>query len=628
MIVLLILLGIILKALLFIPIYFLCRRNFDDPIFCGIFSYLLTLVLIIGEFGLLSFFYLLCPIVFVIVSMFSSFALGFICWKKYKKTDALPWTDQAKSLFRSKSFYVSVGIIIIIFTALSVRSLYYYDTTDDAFVQGMPKLGHMLQHHSVFVSYPSATINTFSNENLGEMNALYYMLLTGQDRAAGFGNVEIWLFLFWIFLWIPHSIGVDRKYVGSIALFASTASVVLGLAMTIKTDLIAMGLLPFAAMACYAYYRDRELRYLFSALVVLLALGASKITVLPAAGLAGLLILFVAFQKSNNNRPHTFKLILNVLPIALILCSRYIANFFTYGNPVQRALNEKASFSLSHLWATLMGVVKGFLETPNLIKTINIPAHNWVLTKGLGYAGYPAAFTFLIAIVIFFYMIIQKNRRMKNKIEIILSIAPFVLGFLFTAMSTVWQEWSFRYFAPYILIVILLGCAYLALWLHSKGFRDAALLSISALLIISVLNGFAAFRQGQAIPLPLKEEKKLSLLERKLLYSSIVKYSELSAIPNLLQIFHSQGTALVLEGFSMPYYHFFGVNGNVHVDIAYDSDALISKVSQKNYDIVAITVSNYDSLNFANVEESLKNLNYNRYVTQGGAKKRRQAEEG
>jgi len=513
---------------------------------------------------------------------------------------------------------------IAVFLVLAFRSLYYYDPTYDALVQGMTKLAFIQQHKSLFVHYKTIMVNTFSNEWLGEMNGLYYLLISQKDQAIGFANTEVWLFLFFLFLWVPTAFGYSGRYTGIISLSATATSVCFGLAVTMKTDLLSVGLLPFTVALLYVYYKTEESFYLFVSIVAIGALAGSKITVMPTAGLLAVaLMIFIIFGAKKRS---WFPILLGLffgIPSNL----RYILNLIQYGNPFQRVQNEKMEISFSTFAGNVKGILSGFNETPKLIYTRSVDSGGEVLYNALGYLGYTMLLVCAVGLITFLILTIKnkvRNTLLMTK-TIVFIFIPFVLGLVFVLFSTPWYPWSFRYFAGYVLTVVLVFTTYLFIILQkvkktwiSIGF---VLCMVIALAVPSVLNVAANFRIGQAIPVSLSTQKTLNSLQRKLLYVWRGNYDELAAVPGFLTLYENGGDALVLCEWNVMYYQYFGKDHCIHMDLAYDAADLLQRLNDRDYNIIVVASTNYSSQinGYAAVEDRLGTLGYTRYITRNGA---------
>lgn len=599
--------AVAVKALLIGSVYSLARYYYNVWLerllvaYLGAITLQTLVMLVLSCFGVLNAKWLIvgmiiCASVFVVIAY----------WRREK---------EKKSLIRSRehlriAHIVIIIVFLIVFIGLLVRPFFYYDTTDDALIQGMPKLAFIQQHASLFVNYKSITINTFSNEWLGELNGLFYMFVVGIDRAAGFGNVEVFLFLTGIFLYVPRAIGYNGQYQWEIAFAGVTWPVVLGLSMTIKTDLFAIGLLPLCVAFLVHYYKTEGKEYLFASILTLGAASGAKISILPATGL--LLIALVIFYFFQARKKYVLPVILGGSSF-VINCFRYLLNLIQYHNPFQRAINEKASFSVENLVNSFLGLLLEYNETPELIKTVKMYSScNWVLTKGTGYIGYLLLILYFMAII----RVVLDKERNKNCLLIRNIGIPILCGFIFFLVSTVWYDWSFRYVAPYLMVMYFVSVVLLEK--YEERHKIVSKVAIGLLVVGSIMNSVSAFRWGQAYPLDAKEIQKLPETQQKLIFSSLPQYDDLAEVPGLMDILSSGGEALVYDTFSYAYYQFFGDNHCVYLDLAYDEEALIEKANDKNYDFYVIATTKEDTENYERAREYFEKEGCKTYETSNG----------
>ncbi len=585
-------LAVLLKMVLLSGCYAFVRPFFRTRLESAVLTYLASLVVQNGVFLLLSPFHRLTPLGIVLGYLLCAGVLWtFALWMRKKKEDN---TSSKTSIAFRLSFTDGVALFLfaLLFVGLLLRPFFYFDTTDDALIQGMPKLAFMEQQGTLFVHYDSMTVNTFSNEWLGELNGLYYMLLVGEDMAAGFGNVEMYLFIAVSFVYTVRAFGYRGKYTLPLAFFALSMPVLTGLVMTIKTDLVSIALLPLAAALLMEYYRTQKPSLLFASIVAIGATAASKISVLPGAGL--LLIALVIFYFSKAEKKPVRPVLLGAL-CALVLCNRYVINLFQYGNPFQRALNEKMSFSLANFGRSLIGIKGEFFEAKELIDTLpRWSSSNWVLTKGFGYCGILCLVLFMLAAV---FAVLKRKQNEKCGFFLLWIGTPVFLGFCFFCASSVWYDWSFRYVVPYIMV--LLFASFAALYraeemTEGKRTRILSCALVCVLLLGGACNALSLFRTGQAYPYAMSEES-FDKTRKKLAYASSPKYADLAEVPGLLSIFENGGSCLLFDTFSYPYYHFFGDNHCVKVDLAYDEDALIEQAFDKDYTFYVIATTREDN---------------------------------
>ena len=507
-----------------------------------------------------------------------------------------------------------MAAMVVMFALLIFHNVYYYDNTSDGMMQGMPKLAFIQQAGSLFVRYNTPSPNIFANECLGEMNGLYYLLFTLQDEAILAGNSEIWLMSYFGFLYAVRSFGYRGKLDGVLALSCSMIPVMTGIAMTLKTDLISMILPVVSVVLLFEYYRNQTSANLFAAILFLGAMAASKITVLPLAGLLLIGLVLFYFTRAKE-RP--------VLPVLcggflfVVMCNRYVINLLQYGNPFIRPANEKMSFSLSNFMGNLQGIIESCNEIPELIATIEPRSiSNFVLIRGMGYSGW--LFIGLVCFGVVFALwklVASRNRRPKGKdfVPTIFVWIPFALALIFVMFSTVWYAWSFRYLAGYVLTMYLLLGALLFSALKANGNWFKILMSglLAVLMIcLSTANGIYNFRYGQAIPTSLEVQRQYPSTIRKLLYSDVERIETWQDDAALLHLFENGGTGLVMIEFSVPFYQYFGDDNCVKIDMAGTQEELLEWFESGEYDLVAVASTHYQPDQYSDLESALSAAGY------------------
>lgn len=580
--------GLVLKCALIGSIYLLTRHYYRSRLESFVIAWL-------GMFGVQNL--IMCILSFgnhlnavgLVTGMCICIIIFLLFTYKYREKEIV---SCQRTVSLNKEAVLIIILFGVLFFGLCMRPLFYYDTTEDALVQGMAKLAFFQQHESLFVKYDTLTINTFSNEWLGELNGLYYLIFTGKDMAATYGNVEIYLFVSIVFLYVIGIYGYHGKHTFAYAFLACTLPVVTGVSMTIKTDLIAIALLPLAVAFLMEYYQNESSELLFAAITALGATAGAKIAVLPAAGL--LLIALVIYYLKKAEKHPVFPVIFGAFWF-VVFCSRYVINLVQYGNPFQRIESEKATFSFWHLWGSIIGIVGEFNEIPELLATLpKYSSWNWVVNKGTGYAGYILAFIFLITL---FLAIKQKVQRTSLFCYVAL---PILGGITFFMLSTVWQRWSFRYVAPYIMILYFF-CIGKSAKLEDRFCKSVTFFSC-IIILASTMNAISAFRWGQAFPYTINESYNMSSTEKKMWCSSAAQYKDLIDIPELMEIFSNGGTGLVFDTYSYPYYQFFGDDHCVWIDLAYDEECLIQQAEDRDYDFYVIATTKEDTVNYRNAK--------------------------
>ena len=334
-----------------------------------------------------------------------------------------------------------------------------------------------------------------------------------------------------------------------------------------------------------------------------------------------LILMYHFFFRSHKKR---------LMPVACgacffaVACVRYVLNMWYYHNPFQRAINEKASLSLSNLHNSITGILSEFNETPEIWRT-RAPwsSSNWSVEKGLGWAGYPFLAILVIAAVWFIIRWLRAKMPI-SRVKFGYLAMPVLGGFIFTMMATPWYVWSFRYYAPYVFSAVLVSAAWLSARWNEPHIKKPVLwfgrAAAYLILVLScALNGQYSFRYGQAIPATYEQIQVMAPIEKKLVYSSFAKASDLMAIPKLMDTLQHGGRALVVTNFMAPtYYQYFGDNACVAVDLALDANQLLEETTAKkiNYDFFAV---NFDPSIGCEAEDALltqplESLGYEKYL--------------
>lgn len=518
-----------------------------------------------------------------------------------------------KVVFDNKIYnLLAVCIVVCVVLLLFYHNIIYYDTTDDALTQGMTKLAFIQQHSTLFVHYNTVTINTFSNEWFSELNGLYYLLVTGKDNFVFVGNTEVYIFILCVLFELVNYFSYKGKNKWVIVGYLGTTPVLMGLAMTIKTDLASCVMVGLMIVIFREYFQSKEDFGLMLCIAMVGIVAATKITVVPVAGLYAIALVIYYFIHIKNKK--FWPIALGVAE-ALVFSSRYIINLIVYHNPFQRALNEKVSMSFGNLLVNIKGIISRFFETRLLVNTLEKwSSHNWAITKGIGYGGE------LIFILIVGYSIYKLVKRKIISRDLKYLILPYLGGLFYVLIGTIWYEWSFRYFYPYIFIIEVLAIIKVFNYMEkSQNYKVVKTFSYSVLLIMLCLNSVRAFREGQAIPVSENEALRMSKIEKKLLYSDLVHYNDIKEIPQLVDILESGGSGLVLDEFSVPYYEFFGDDNCVQVDLVADKNELLQNYQNTDYDFIAIASLAYDESLYTEFEKEMQIAGYQKYTGSYGA---------
>ncbi|MBB3945905.1 hypothetical protein GGQ73_001840 [Rhizobium skierniewicense] len=354
------------------------------------------------------------------------------------------------------------------------KCVFFQEFTLDAQTYGLPRLGLWMNYQSVLIHMPTEQINIFSNEWNGEINALLYGIAAGNVQGLMFGNLEIFLVAFLSICLLSRQLGASRQWSAMVAAVLSTAPVCLGVAGTLKGDLLAVPAVAMAASWIVIYCRKQTA--VSAAMVIAccaLAVGAKITAVFPAA-MISIILVYLSI------RGRSFLTLVNgallSLVISLAFMSRYIANIFVYGTPLKRTANE-----------TVQAGVATFLDSSRFVARMFIRSSpdsgqqfGWLLAGGFGFSG-------ILCAGLLIYQVKGKwIDGMRTALALGALAALGMACFMIPA-----PPWSFRYFVPSVII----GVTAIA----SISFRSkiaAIVLSVGAVLVI-FMNSQYLIRVGE-----------------------------------------------------------------------------------------------------------------------------------
>ena len=443
--------AICIKVILCYLIFVILRRYCRDNLEAIVASWGVLHCLIIGTMLGLSMWQALSPFYFssiMIVEILVVFG--------YVRKQSLQLYYPDFSVLRSKFEAVWLLIGASAFGALLLHSLVFYDTTWDGLTYGLPRIFFWAQRESILAYDATRAINIFCNEWNGTLNAVFYVSLTGQDQTASFGNVEIWLVNLLAITWLSGVLGIQSRYRLILGLICMSFPVVTALALTVKDDLLAIGMFCMSIGSIIQAKRyNEEYQYALSIMFLGLAAG-SKITLLPFVALS----LFLYLPDILRRKVYEKKLFFLGIVGFIIGTWRYILNLIYYGNPVQRVAGETGSVSLSNLYGNVMGLL--YASVDSLINPlINQGAPFWALSQSVGYWG--LIIYMCLGLLSFVCVPALQHSRERVYREFFdartwLSLVgiPFSISLIILLTSTKWYSFCFRYYTPWIVVTVLL----------------------------------------------------------------------------------------------------------------------------------------------------------------------------
>lgn len=375
----------------------------------------------------------------------------------------------------------AASIAAILFVLL-FRALHFYDTTDDAIFYGMSRIADWHQHRSILPVGPTP-INLFVFPWNGELNSFFYFLLTGQDRAASIGNVEVWAVLMLAVVFWFKKIGGDASYAWPTAFLIACMPVHFFIAMTVKGDLHAtLGGMLGVAWTILAFRRDGRPSDSMWAIVALSYAAASKIggvfLAAPLMAVHGCLLLFGYSRR--------WALLGGIATLAAANLSWYFLNL-PYFSTSQGTTG--AQISLDHILTNGRGLLSSLF-----VRGLE-PNQYFGIFAGFGLVAVIAA-TLVIALGIprVFAPVTGMNRKAA-----LIPLAAFFVSYLAFIACLEWFPWSIRYMMPWMLPVLLLP--FLALGQQGRTADNLSRNTVTVgLLLFGWLHVYAVFRPSELLP--------------------------------------------------------------------------------------------------------------------------------
>jgi len=465
--------------------------------------------------------------------------------------------------------------IAVVFVFLLLRSLYFYDVTWDALTYELARISFWKQFHTLFIKLPTLQANIVTNEWNGELNALYYSLLAGNDQATSFGNSEVWLVAAGTYSWLAAGFGLAKKLSWVVGLLLAATPALLGLAVTVKGDLLACVALGLAVgwLLRIGASSSPPLAAVLAVGSLGLAAGA-KIVVWTSVPM---LLLVVAAALWRERLALRNWLLLGAASLSVFLAgvSRYIVNLFQYGYWFARIPGETPVVSPAHIPQNLLGLFRNIAD----IAWERPHGQVWVLSLGWGITG--------IALLVCLILLPFGWKRPASPTSIATCVALFA-GFLAALVVLPWLPWTARYFAPWVFLLAAFATAKAL-----KRMPDSVAIAISlSAVIIAGLHVFMISRFGEAIPAPgvaigLQMARARTGLQRKMALHPYL-LDGVGALDRL-GIEEDAKSVLLFDEIGGAVYPFFGENSTNDITLTDDASNLVKLVSQKRYSLVVIS---------------------------------------
>ena len=333
---------------------------------------------------------------------------------------------------------------IFILVLIGIRALLFFDYTGDAYAYGYTRIAIWMNYESLFVHMPTPQINIFTNEWNGELGSLLYGLAAHDLQGLTFGNFEVLLVFFLSVYRLCIKLGCRQRLASFISLAITSTPACLGLAATIKGDLLAcVGIVLATTWIIEAKERARYPPYTLALSIAALGMAAgAKIS--SAVACAVLSIALLAFLLPSLKCRSTWLGIAAGTAMAIGFCARYFINIFEYGDPLNRAADEGVKAGFDSFTGNLAVIAdRWFSFFPTLP-----PFEVWALSGGLGLTGFAATTYVFLALIDRPASNISKNRNA-------VSVLTLGVSALLLSMALIGpKDWSLRYFLPAICLLL------------------------------------------------------------------------------------------------------------------------------------------------------------------------------
>lgn len=382
---------------------------------------------------------------------------GIAVFAQYTFNNALTYINRSDYLeFGTKQSWIFLTGILIVFFYFFYHSLYFYDTSADAFSYGMTRINFYAHYHTIFFYQPTISFNIFSNEWNGELNSLYYVLATHRDQAATFANGEVWLLLCFSLSYFAYIFNVSSRFRMFFAFAFGSAPVFLGLAMLVKGDLlcIATFILGFCFFLKLLTTKNNFI-YFFATISAFSISAGAKLGCIVSVVFFILFSFLILSSSVFLDVKTKIRYSLLALIISLINCSKYAINLYVYKDPFHHLEIPLFLFgniynNFMHLLIVTADLLWAELPFPHLFLVIT-PGFLWLLPLMVSSCLLGLFFT-----IKDFYQI----PKLKILVKLTLSqwvflILSFFSGFIVLLSSIyAWHDAEYRYYVSWVLILL------------------------------------------------------------------------------------------------------------------------------------------------------------------------------
>lgn len=612
--VILLLIAFFLKIMAIVSTAIYFNKNYKNFFGSIMGSWCLIQISIIALMLILSFFNALTSInLWIALVLFNVCLIAAI--KKQK-------IDLSFNILKSKTTshpatLITATSILAIFIFFTIRSFYFFDSTWDALTYELTRIFTFAQAQSLFTIQPTIGQAIYCYAWNGELNALFYLLMTNNDQAVSFSNAEIWLFLCFSFAWLANIYKAPKSLCMLGGLVLSTAPVWLGLVVTVKGDLLMAAAFITGIGFLWNINKSKALTldYIFVTAALGLASG-SKSTALPFALLSGVQLFFLYFTKTKKNV--SILTLLACVGIFLVGNARYCINLYQFNEPFKNF--ENAQFVLSNFNDNLIGVYSYFFDI--IDKSHHWTISNWAFGNGLGYLSLGFIIWFILKIT-FTYKSLPGSLELSSKEEYlwkILTVTSLCISTFFVLCTLEWRPWSFRHYAPFFFIPLTYLFSLTASYIKKSSHQ---LIATCFWLIFVAANLFGIFHfkgQGETTPVPFETAISQSQMERKLAFHPYLWNDAHGNGLSFLNMNESKPeNIIILNTLNSAAAPFWGVNRQNKITFVDSISALKKQLTTHHYDLIVLSPLITETPYFIGYQMKVKNEFWTIFTPQNAA---------
>lgn len=516
--------------------------------------------------------------------------IGYIVSKFLKK--------EKVNLPRIRVTLSGLGVLLVVLYVIC-HSFFFMDSTWDSHTYEMTRILLFSEKKSLLINMDTAIINIFTNEWNGELNAIFYRILSGNNQGISFGNAENLLYGSMCIMCFAEQMKLSVRNKNIITLFIITQPIVIALSMTIKGDFLVIFLMIISYVLWDNFMKNKNNFHLTILLITLGMMAGTKISMVPFAGIGGIII---AIYTLKNYKSFLKGYIISFLGI-LICCSRYVLNFIFYGNPFMRVDSyvEKIEPSSGHFLNNIYQIINSVLSIDSLF-TKSQPKGS-VLNLGIGIGGLSVFILFTFGLII---LIAKKKLTIFGKTKNFFLI-PFIGSIIIFALSTNWYDFSFRYYLPWICTIEILLITTNIRYIKKNANRRLIEFVLIFITLISALDSYKVIEQYTEInPWSFSVASKKSLVEREYAAHIDFLYSEQKpSISDYWTAICKDRNVLVCHYPDQITSYLFGDNMSNSVDFC-NIDQIIEMIKNHKYDVVSVACL----YNRDDIDEYLLSQNY------------------